>query len=161
MDQALALSVNYYRCKDDAGEVILSDRPCGDDAENLQLKIKEPEPEGEVPEEQEPEAQAPPIPGSQPPPPPSYTSLGITRPVNGGVERSIDGTLPIAISVTPALKAEDLVQIILDGKEIYRSNNPPTEITGVRKGRRSLQVKILDASGETLIQSETIDFIRF
>jgi hypothetical protein len=149
MDQALALSVNYYRCKDDAGEVILSDRPCGDDAENLQLKIKEPE------------AQAPPIPGSQPPPPPSYTSLGITRPVNGGVERSIDGTLPIAISVTPALKAEDLVQIILDGKEIYRSNNPPTEITGVRKGRRSLQVKILDASGETLIQSETIDFIRF
>ncbi len=165
--QTFALSINYYRCEDASGEVVLSDRPCGENAQNLQIKIEEPPADAEETEQQQTAATPPPeneAPGEGSPDkgtPPKYSEIAIVKPVNGGVERSTDGTLPIGLSITPAIDENDLVQILLDGREIYRSPQIPASISDVSEGRHSLQANVIDTAGKVLIQSPVIHFIRF
>ena len=186
----IAKSVAYYRCTEANGEMVLSDRPCGDDAENLEVNIRNPV--LPVPEEGMPGSEdgglvttipLPPIPAETPPspaktagntapgnakdaekseePPPRYSAVEVTSPQNGAVVRSDDGSVPVAFKSTPALQQGDIYQILIDGREVARSPRNQVMISGVPKGRSALSVIILDKGGKKYIQSPVIRFIRF
>lgn len=184
-----AKSVSYYRCTAENGEMTLSDRPCGDNAENLEVRINNPiitafQEKPAVPEAApvtpEPtEAATQNTPRKSPAPLlsgstgkskkskkakedlPRYTSVGILSPKNGEVIRAENGNVPVAITSTPGLQSGDIFQILVDGKEIARSSSNRFVINGIDKGRSALAIIILDKNGKMQIQSSVIRFILF
>ena len=164
-----AKSIAYYRCQAEDGTTVLADRPCGEDAENLELDIAVPEPVAETPETPAapavpgPQAaEAPPAEGDVPQEPVKrYSNISVLSPKNGEVIRSDDGSVAIALSTTPALQEDDTIRIVLDGKQVAEAQSTRIMITGVDKGRRTLLASIYDKKGNLQAQSMVIRFIRF
>lgn len=164
-----AKTISYYRCTADDGEMVLSDRPCGEDAENLNLTVKTAAPPDRLPEElfavpkadngtstglaggsavsDEPEAY--------------YSYLKVLAPRNGEALRSQGGSVSVAISSNPGKRPEDKFQVLVDGKEMANSPLSRVTIDGLPSGRHSLSVRLVDGEGTTLLQTDAVYFILF
>jgi len=90
-----------------------------------------------------------------------YTSLIITSPANDATIRENSGKVEIHVATEPPLQAQAGHKILvkMDGQAI---GEPATTqqyvLDNVDRGTHSLQASILDASGNTLVESETVIF---
>lgn len=91
----------------------------------------------------------------------SYTMLKITSPANEETLRENAGDITVDVTMNPPLQTQAGHKILveMDGKPIA---DPGTSLQFVLKnvdrGTHSLQASILDAAGNTLIQSPNITF---
>ena len=168
-------SVTYYRCEGDAGEIIMSDRPCGERAETREIRFDPGTPEPpttetasdtpaatETPtasreESEESDEEGISAPGSFI----GYESVAITSPRNGEVVRSEEGEVNISITLTPALREGNQVRILLDGREVARESGTTLTISGVAAGRRSLQATVVNEQNVVFGSSEVVRFVLF
>jgi len=144
-----------YRSVDEDGNVIYTDKPPTDDAEPVELDPvttvpayrndeTEPEPGDEV-------AQAA----------PSYAGVSITYPTPDQAIRHNGGRVPFEVEVLPEgvqLAQEHRVEILVDGA-VKGSGRPPTVTAGIiNRGPHNAFARVVDAGGNTLAESPTVNF---
>lgn len=88
-----------------------------------------------------------------------YNELMITAPSNEATINSNNGDVPVSIAITPALRADDALQIVVDGKIIITQKKmTPLTLGGVTRGTHILLVQILDGSGQIIKTSPSVTF---
>ena len=150
-----AAAQTVYESKDKAGPVF-SDKP-SPGAKPLQV---------EAPNVVSPPAVTPPAP-TQPSAAPAYRKLLITRPANQDSVHSNDGAFGISAQLTPPLRANDRVRVLIDGNvvpTVFRSTNPritPNDWQATAlgdRGEHTLQLAVVDADGVPKIESPVVSF---
>ena len=151
---AFAAYADVYRWVDEDGTVHFSDRP-RDGAEEVELR----------------EAQTFSAPVTRRPPRSSrsasdeplfrYVSLEITEPTQEETLWNIEGQLDVSMRLSPSLQPGHRIRLYLDGAAI--DGLPPgstqARLTEVFRGSHSLRAEVLNGSGTSLIQSDTVNFV--
>lgn len=116
-----------------------------------------------------PTFKAPPVPISTPTPPSKpeqekgqdvaiYNAISITSPVKAQT-LWFDGTgVDVTLEIDPGLSGSDQVVIELDGKEVARGQETQYTLNDVFRGEHQLSASIVDAQGNTRLQSEPVIF---
>jgi hypothetical protein len=160
-------ATRIYRTVDENGNVVFTDVPPrqGEVAEAVELSegsSYQPAPaaeqaaSGERPvrledwlgEEQdgEPEVQA-------------YTSLRISAPANDASLRDNAGNVTVVADLAPELQAGHSLQLYLDGQLVQTTASGSTfQLANVDRGTHQVEVRVVSASGETLIASSPTTF---
>ncbi len=88
----------------------------------------------------------------------AYSRFEIVQPANDATIRS-DGSVAISLSLSPALAEGHEVKIVVDGSEL-EGGMKGTQFTlkGLARGSHSLQTRVVDAEGNVLITSNSINF---
>jgi Domain of unknown function (DUF4124) len=90
---------------------------------------------------------------------PAYTTLMITTPGNDEAIRENSGKIEINIAVEPPLQIGDKILVKMDGQAIGDpSSSQHYILDNVDRGTHTLQATVLDADGNSLIDSEAVTF---
>jgi hypothetical protein len=89
-----------------------------------------------------------------------YKAVTIASPAQDEVLWNIEGQLDVAVTVNPPLQAGHTLQLFLDGQPaaILAPGTTGTRLSGVFRGGHTLVAEVLDTSGSSLFQSETLEF---
>ena len=87
-----------------------------------------------------------------------YDSVAITSPVNDATLRDNTGNVSVTVTVSPTLRANHRVVLLLNGKQMDESSSGSFQLTNIDRGSHQLQAKVQDAKGKTLLSSDTITF---
>lgn len=85
-----------------------------------------------------------------------YTSLKITSPADDTGVAHGAGDLSVSISTAPALRSEDSLRLLMDGKAQGESASGGFQLSNIDRGSHKLQAVIVDPSGKVLKKSSTI-----
>jgi Domain of unknown function (DUF4124) len=85
-----------------------------------------------------------------------YTELTITAPANDTAIRANDGKLTISVSVTPALRPEHSLVLLLDGKPAGKSTAGSVVLNNVDRGTHTLSAEVQDAEGTPQISAAPV-----
>lgn len=89
----------------------------------------------------------------------TYESLEITQPENDATVRSNEGKVTVSLSLTPTLGEGHEVRVIVDGAELEDGMKGTLfSLNNLNRGTHSLQTRVVDADGNTLISSNSISF---
>ena len=88
----------------------------------------------------------------------TYNKINITQPADNSAFRNNAGVVTVKLDLEPVLQAGDVVDVILDGKEIGQGTSSTLSISNVDRGTHKLQAVVKDDQGNTLISSDTITF---
>ncbi len=88
----------------------------------------------------------------------AYQTFKINSPQNDGTVRSAPGTLSVAMQISPALRSNHEVVVMLDGKQVAKGKSTSISVSNVDRGTHSLSAKIVDAAGKAVVSSSTITF---
>lgn len=137
-----------YKSRDAQGNVIFSDKSS---ASGEAVKLP--------PTNTLPEVAAP----TRPPTTPATTgaaavgyTLAIVTPVADQTVFSATGSLEVSVSVAPALQPGHSLRLLLDGTPAGIPQQGAITLEGVGQGTHTLEVQVLDASGELVQSSGTI-----
>jgi hypothetical protein len=144
------LAETVYKTVDEDGNIIFTDKP-SEEAEEIEIQkletIENPNPPRYTPPKQAEEKL------------PQYKSLTVTSPENGAGIRSNNGNVTISLSLEPALSRGHKIIILMDGKEV--GSGTSVSLQNVDRGTHSINAKVVDANGETLIStSSTFSLLR-
>ena len=64
----------------------------------------------------------------------------------------------VMVNLEPGLQADHQIVIELDGEPVAHGQQTRFNLTDIPVGQRTLQSKVLDGQGKTLIRSEPVDF---
>ncbi len=152
-----SLFAEAYRIVHPDGSIEFTDEPV-DGAEPVQLEqpstytYTPPAPLPTLPAEVNPAAQAPaPLPEGEDANF-KYKKLQIVSPANDSTVVANDNRLQVAVLVDPQLRSEHQVVLSLDG-QVQAKGGGVFVLEGVLRGTHSLQAKVVDAKGKTLITS--------
>ncbi len=160
-----------YKHVDENGRISFSDRPA-EGAEKIKLQViqspnkpseeQNPEgPDGELDEELEGDAQER-LANSNTQKPSAdgvkYKSLNILTPKSGKVINSRSGSVQIIFLPTPSLAPSDVLVINVDGKDVSKGRDANLSLQNLQRGNHSVKGRILDANGDTKIQSDSVTF---
>lgn len=90
-----------------------------------------------------------------------YTTLFIAQPVNDETIHDNSGTLEVALTLSPSLQTEQdhRIKIFLDGEALSQAQTTTTfSLTEIDRGGHTLQVAVVDRSGQLLITSAPATF---
>jgi hypothetical protein len=87
-----------------------------------------------------------------------YDSIAITSPANDGTIRDNAGNVSVTVTISPALRANHSLILLLDGKQQDESGSGSFRLTNIDRGTHQLQAKVVDAKGKTLLSSDTVEF---
>ena len=90
----------------------------------------------------------------------SYNALQITSPQSNQTMFASEGPVNVQVNVDPGLQPGHSIQILLDGVNISGEGSTSLSATvpQVERGTHSLQAKVVDSSGETVVSSTTVMF---
>jgi hypothetical protein len=87
-----------------------------------------------------------------------FSSLQLTGLPSDEALRANNGTFSVGVSSTPALRAGQQLQLMLDGQAYGPpSSNPPLQLTNLPRGEHTLAVQVLSA-GRMIQQSDAVTF---
>ncbi len=88
-----------------------------------------------------------------------YTEIAIIQPGDDETIHDNNGTLEVALTLSPALQDGHKIKLFLDG-EARPGIRPSTHfsLTNIDRGTHSLQAAVIDRSGRTLIVSAPVAF---
>lgn len=90
-----------------------------------------------------------------------YTAMSIVQPVDSATIHNNEGTLEVALAVSPILQIENdhRIRMFLDG-EIVAEARPTAQFSliDIERGTHILQAAVIDKSGQPLITSAPITF---
>ncbi len=87
-----------------------------------------------------------------------YQSFKIVSPQNDGTVRSAPGNLSVFVQISPALRANHSIVVMVDGKEVAKGKSTSVSASNIDRGSHSLSAKVVDKSGKTIITASTITF---
>ena len=89
----------------------------------------------------------------------TYETFQIVQPENDATIRSNEGVVAVSLMLSPALTDGDVIQIFVDGNRL-KGDLTTTQFTlnDLNRGTHSLQVKIVDAQGNTRSTAPSINF---
>jgi len=140
-----------YKWVDENGVVQYSDRPVGEDAQEVSLPPAShyQPPEYSIPE---PDAQA-----AAPANP--YDEMVIVKPQPEATVRDNSGNVEVEVALTPTLRKGDTMTVLLDGQVFAESvSNRRMVLQAVDRGTHQLQVKVLGPQGAQLASTPTVTF---
>lgn len=88
----------------------------------------------------------------------AYQSLSIQQPMNEEALQSGSGELSVALSVQPDLSEDDVFVLTIDGHEVYKGRASAFTLNEIARGSHSLQARIVNKQGQSLIQSKAVIF---
>ena len=88
----------------------------------------------------------------------AYKIFEVQSPENGEVIRNNAGMISIQLSLAPNLRAEDSIEIFMDGKSVGSGRGTSISLTSVDRGSHSIQASIKDKSGKPVIQTSSVTF---
>lgn len=86
----------------------------------------------------------------------NYKSLKITSPADDTGIPHGTGDLSVSISNSPALRKEDKIRLLLDGKAHSDGSSSSFQLNDIDRGSHTLQALIIGDSGKVLKKSSTI-----
>lgn len=87
-----------------------------------------------------------------------YESVQIVTPANDAAIRSNSGDITLKINSTPALKANHLYAVFLDGTKVQESAAASVTLNNLNRGSHTVIVHIYDENEQTLATSSPITF---
>ncbi len=155
MQPAAAAASRIYKTVDEDGNVVFTDQPprpdqSGDAVELESQNTFTPAPAAEQGAEQ---AAADSEASDEADSTPAYRSLTITSPANDEGLRENAGNVTVMANIDPALGPDHTLQVYLDGTLRESSNGPSAQLFNVDRGTHTLELRIVDESGATLITS--------
>jgi hypothetical protein len=150
-----ALAGDIYRWVDEQGAVHFGDLPPAEGAEPVQLRHYRPagpasSAAGEAAAGED---------GAPPSAAGPYRTLGIAQPEDGATLRSDAGKVGILVRLQPDLLDGHYLELTLDGVPLGgRQTRTALELQDVTRGRHEIQVRVFDADGNPLGQSERVRF---
>lgn len=146
---ALSAAAAVYQTTDEHGNPVFSDVPPSSEAEALEL----PPTNTIEPVQINPKVTAPePVAGA------IYEHLSIVHPAHDSAVRANDGTVQIEVTLSPALRADHRLLILLDNAIVSDGSAQSLTLSNLSRGSHRLQAKIQDPLGETLIESIATTF---
>lgn len=133
-----------YKYSEPNGVVLFSDRP-SQNAEIIQLRSINSY--AKTTQSVEPNRQTPTMGG--------YAQLSIVSPINQQNFHN-QPDIPVIITLQPALKSSDNLELWLDGSFYQRNNNLKFNLHQIDRGEHQVEMKITSSLGKTLITSEPI-----
>lgn len=88
-----------------------------------------------------------------------YQTFEIVQPENDATIRSNEGVVAVSLMLSPSLAEGDAIQIFVDGTKL-KGELTSTQFTlnDLNRGTHSLEVKIVDAKGNTLKSASSVNF---
>lgn len=86
-----------------------------------------------------------------------YQSLSITSPKNDEAVRANNGVVTINAALSPSLRSGDRLQVTVDGNT-HNIDGLSMTLSNLARGGHSVSASVVDANGDTLISSKTINF---
>ena len=88
-----------------------------------------------------------------------YQTFEIVQPENDATIRSNEGVVAVSLMLSPGLAEGDAIQIFVDGNKL-KGELTSTQFTlnDLNRGTHSLEVKVVDAKGNTLKSAPSINF---
>lgn len=145
---ALSGYAQIYKTIDKDGNVVYSDSPRSDQAEELKLRELNTLPAQAVDRESDTGSQAANQPSNV-----NY-QISIVSPREEVVIPPGQRDLAVAVSLNPGLQADHLLVYYLDEELIQETQATSIVIQDPPRGGRSLRVEVIDQRGETLARSE-------
>ena len=68
------------------------------------------------------------------------------------------GNVNVDVSLEPALRSGDKIDLLLDGQSVGGGNKTAITLTDMERGTHSLQALVKDASGKVVARSNTVTF---
>ena len=89
-----------------------------------------------------------------------YRSIVIEQPARGATVFDNAGDVDVAVAVSPELDtaAGDRIALILDGRTASVSDATRIKLSGVVRGKHSLEARVLDSGGNALLSSGPLSF---
>lgn len=148
-------AANIYEWKDAQGNVTFSDTPRPGakklDIPDAQTYVPEqvaPLPTLQKTNNDEPEQSGP-----------YYSTVMVASPRNNTTVPNRSGEVNVLIEVTPSLRANDKIQLLMDGKPVGEPQHSTIfKMNNVDRGIHTLSAAIIGAKGEAILTSEIITF---
>lgn len=87
-----------------------------------------------------------------------YETFKIVSPQNDGTVRSAPGNLSILMQVSPALRSNHSVVVMVDGKEVAKGKSTSVSVSNIERGSHSLSAKIIDDNGRVVKSAAAVTF---
>jgi hypothetical protein len=87
-----------------------------------------------------------------------YSEVRITSPANDVSIRDNAGNVNVDVSLEPALRSGDKIDLLLDGQSVGGGKKTAITLTDMERGTHSLQALVKDASGKVVARSNTVTF---
>ncbi len=87
-----------------------------------------------------------------------YDSVSIAAPANDATIRDNAGNVPVAAEVQPGLHEGDALQVFLDGVLRQSVTGTMAQLTNVDRGTHVVEVRIVNAAGNTVAGSQPVTF---
>lgn len=145
-----------YKWTNDEGDIIYSDTPPNNDAEEVILPELNTTPALKV--EARPEPTQTPDESAETT---SYTDFKLVKPEPEAIIRDNTGNVPVSLSLEPALdtSAGHSINILIDG-QVSISNSQQTSVTlaNIDRGTHTVSAEIRDSSGKVINSSNSVSF---
>jgi hypothetical protein len=135
------------------GDVVYSDKvPASDQGEEIQV---EPLQSFTLPP-------APPLKDTsakdKAPEPVGYKEFKVTYPSNDATIRDNGGNVRVSLTVTPGLRIDHSIEVMMDGQPIGAGSGTSVTITDVDRGTHTVQAAIKDNEGKEIARSNSVIF---
>lgn len=87
---------------------------------------------------------------------PTDVEVIILSPADDQALRSDDGAVSVEVAVAPALRSGDVVEILLDGRLVARSETQVALLAGVDRGTHEVVARVVDPNGLELATSSPV-----
>ncbi|MCU7929733.1 MAG: DUF4124 domain-containing protein [Candidatus Thiodiazotropha sp. (ex Codakia rugifera)] len=140
---------DVYKYTSEDGEIVYSER-YHPDAERITVSDKQKPSSLSLDEQSEEEAAA--LAGD-------YARFEIVQPVGDETIRNADGSVPVGLSISPALATGHVIHLFVDGTKLD-SDITQTQLIlqELNRGTHTLQAKIVNDQGESLKDSNSVIF---
>lgn len=152
---AASASAAVYKWVQPDGSVIYSDRAAVENAAPTELPALQ---EIKMPPPPPPSTDNSPDNPSDQAPATAYTKLEIVEPADKSTFRDNAGQVNIKLDLEPSLQEDDVVSIILDGKEVGQGKSTAVSLSNVDRGTHTLRAVVKNSQGSTLISATPITF---
>jgi hypothetical protein len=89
-----------------------------------------------------------------------YSVIAVTKPVDGSTVFNNAGDMEVTVAVSPALRADagDRIVLLVDGGRTAEQSATHFQLSGIVRGEHTLEARVVDVSGNTLISSKPVKF---
>lgn len=148
-----------YKWTNDEGDIIYSDTPPNNDAEEVILPELNTTPALKV--EARPEPTQTPDESAEAT---SYTEFQLVNPEPDAIIRDNTGNVSVSLSLQPELdsNAGHSINILIDGEaSISNSQQTTVTLTNIDRGTHTVSAEIIDSTGKVIISSNSVSFTVF
>ena len=147
-----------YKWVDDNGEVVYSDTPPPQKAEEIRPPSLNVTPAVKYKAKEAPAAEEAPAATF------NYTEFKVVSPAMEETVRNNNGSLTVAVSLTPKLNTDlgHTIAFLVDGKvKVKNSTSLSKTLTFIERGTHSISAKVKDVNGKTVMATDSVTIHMF